>query len=125
MKFGKRDKILYSVVLVLQILAFFVYSAIVKSSDPFGAIIYPLVLSGILSCVVGFVSDFKLKGLYPLAVTLMFIVSVPIVFGAEQISSAEDFASFSVPHIVVDYFGFAAGLIGRWYGLNKRKYADR
>lgn len=125
MKLCKRDKILYSVLLVLHILAFFVYPAIEKNRDPYGVIINPLVLAGILSGVVGFLSDFKLKGFYPLAVTAFFIISVPIVFGWEQINSGVDFAAFSAPHIAVNYFGFIVGLIGRWSGMHRRKYADR
>ena len=116
----RKDIILYTAAFILTALAFFAFAAIVKAQDPYVAVICPLILAGLISGVVGFVSLFKFKGLYPLAVTLLFLISVPVVFGTEQIDTALDFASFGVPHIVVNYFCFFAGLIGRWYGLNKR-----
>lgn len=121
MKLDRKDKILYPIVLVLLILAAFAFPAATRYSDPFGAVIYPIFFAGILSGAVGFVSGIKLKGLYPLFSTVVFLVSIPIVFGAEQISDLIDLAGFSLPHLVVSYFGFFVGIIGRWYGMNKRK----
>ena len=121
MKLDHKDKILYPIAFVLLILAFFFYPAIEKNRDPYGVIIYPMFFAGILSGVVGFVSGIKLKGLYPLFSTILFLVSIPLVFGAEQISSLIEFVDFSIPHIVVSYFGFFVGIIGRWRGMNKRK----
>ena len=121
MKLNRKDKILYPIVLVLLLLSAFALPMMIKYSDPFGAVIYPIFIAGMLSGVVGFVSGIKLKGLYPLISAVVFLVSIPIVFGAEQISDLYDAAGFSVPHIVVSYFGFFVGIIGRWRGMNKRK----
>ena len=121
MKFDRKDKILYPIVLLLLLLSAFALPAAIKYSDPFGAVIYPIFLAGILSGAVGFVSGFKLKGLYPLISTMVFIVSIPIVFGRVQISDIYDLAGFGVPHIAVSYFGFFVGIIGRWRGMYKMK----
>lgn len=121
MKLDCKDKILYPIVLLLLILAAFAYPAAAKYSDPFGAVIYPIFFAGILSGVVGFVSGFKFKGLYPLLSTVVFLMSIPIVFGRAQISNFDDLAGFGVPHIAVSYFGFFVGIIGRWRGMHKQK----
>lgn len=121
MKLNRKDKILYPIVLALLVFAAFAFPAMTRYSDPFGAVIYPIFFAGILSGAVGFVSGIKLKGLYPLFSTVVFIVSIPIVFGRVQLSDLYDVAGFGVPHLVVSYFGFLVGIIGRWRGMNKRK----
>ena len=101
MKPTRKDIIIYSSSLFLQILAYFVYRALFYTDNPFGVFIEPAILAGVLTFIVVIATKSKLKYIYPFAVLALYVISVFVVFGA---------VSDALGNILIDTMAVVIGL---------------
>ena len=92
------------VLLLLQLLLFYVYPCFAESAGPMGMVLIILIATFLLSFLAGILCRSKLKYLYPAAAALLFIPSVFIHYN-------ESALVHSLWYLVVSAVGLLIGLL--------------
>ena len=90
------------VILIIQILMFYVYPLLGDMDDPFGMIAMMLIITFILSLIIGVTLKHKIKYLYPVIISVLFIPTVFIYYN-------ESALVHSLWYLVVSYIGIGIG----------------
>lgn len=76
------------VILVLQLLMFYVFPLTAGPTDAMGMVFLILVSVFTLSAIIGGISDYKMKFLYPIVIAILFIPSVFIYYNESALIHA-------------------------------------
>ena len=92
------------IILILQLLVFYVLPIFIDSYNPFGMVLLIILLTFILSIIIGIILKNKIKYLYPMIISLLFIPSVFIFYN-------ESALIHSIWYLVVSYLGLGLGTL--------------
>ena len=92
------------VMLSIQLFMFYLYPLFAIKIDPIGMVLIMLFVTILLSLIIGIISNKKMKYLYPLVISLLFIPSVFIYYN-------ESALVHSLWYFVVSSFGLFLGII--------------
>ena len=91
-------------ILLIQLLMFYVYPLLVGMNNPFGMVLMIVLVTFIISIIIGMILNDKVKYLYPIIISALFIPSVFIYYN-------ESALVHSLWYLVVSYFGIGLGTI--------------
>lgn len=97
-----RQYIKEIIILILQLLMFYIFPMFMYLYEPIGTIMLILVASFILSVVLSIISKNKIKYLYPLVISILFIPSIFIYYN-------ESALVHSLWYFVISLIGCAIG----------------
>ena len=92
------------IILILQLLVFYVLPIFMDTYNPFGMVLLIILLTFILSIIIGIILKNKKKYLYPMIISLLFIPSVFIFYN-------ESALIHSIWYLVVSYIGLGLGTL--------------
>ena len=92
------------IILILQLLMFYIYPLIIGMDNPFVMVLTIILVTFILSIIIGRLSNKKIKHLYPLIIAILFIPSVYIYYN-------ESALVHSVWYFIVSISGVGIGTI--------------
>lgn len=92
------------IILLIQLLMFYIYPLLVEMDNPFGMVLMIILITFILSTIIGRVIKEKIKYLYPIIISLLFIPSVFIYYN-------ESALVHSLWYLVVSYIGIGFGTL--------------
>ena len=92
------------IILILQLLVFYVLPIFMDSYNPFGMVLLIILLTFILSIIIGIILKNKIKYLYPMIISLLFIPTVFIYYN-------ESALIHSIWYLVVSYLGLGLGTL--------------
>ena len=92
------------VILLIQLFMFYLYPLYAIRVDQIGMVLIMLFVTILLSLIIGVVSDKKIKYIYPIIISLLFIPSVFIYYN-------ESALVHSLWYFVVSSFGLFLGII--------------
>lgn len=92
------------IILSIQLFMFYLYPLFAIKIDPIGMVLIMLFVTTLLSLIIGIISNKKMKYLYPLVISLLFIPSVFIYYN-------ESALVHSLWYFVVSSFGLFLGII--------------
>ena len=98
-----------TIILFIQLLMFYIYPLLVGMNNPFGMVFMIILITLILSIIVGIILKSKIKYLYPVIISLLFIPSVFIYYN-------ESALVHSLWYLIVSFIGICLGTI-----INKLK----
>lgn len=104
-KYGKEI-----IILLIQLLMFYIYPLLVGTDNPFGMVLMIVLITFILSTIIGRIIKGKIKYLYPIIISVLFIPSVFIYYN-------ESALVHSLWYLVVSYIGIGLGTL--MYKLKK------
>ena len=94
------------IVLVLQLLVFYITPLFAGPTDVMGMVVLMITLTIVLSIVIGCISDKKIKYLYPVIISVLFIPSVFIYYNDSALVH-------SLWYLVISYIAIGLGVIMR------------
>lgn len=95
------------IVLFIQLFMFYIFPLFAGPTDAMGMVLIILVSTFGLGLVIGAISNNKIKFLYPIMVSILFIPSVWIYYNSSALIHA-------VWYLVVSLFGFGIGNFIKW-----------
>ncbi len=90
------------IILIIQLFMFYVFPLFAGPTDAMGMVVLIILITLLLSLIIGIISNSKIKYLYPFAVSLLFIPSVFIYYN-------ESALIHSVWYLVVSAVGLLVG----------------
>ena len=92
------------ILLLIQLFMFYIYPLLVISNNPFGMILMIILITFILSVIIGRIIKGKIKYLYPIIISILFIPSVFIYYN-------ESALVHSLWYLIVSFIGILLGEI--------------
>lgn len=92
------------IILILQLCMFYIFPLFSGPTDAMGMVFLIILTTLLLSLILGIISNLKIKYLYPIAVSLLFIPSVFIYYN-------ESALIYTVWYLAVATIGLAVGTI--------------
>lgn len=92
------------VILVIQLLMFYIFPMFMFLYEPIGTVMMIILTTFILSTVIGIISKSKIKYVYPLLISILFIPSVFIYYN-------ESALVHSIWYLVVSSIGLVIGTV--------------
>ena len=92
------------IILLIQLLMFYIYPLLVGMDNPFGMVLMIVLITFILSTIIGRIIKEKIKYLYPIVISVLFIPSVFIYYN-------ESALVHSLWYLVVSYIGIGLGTL--------------
>lgn len=92
------------VILVIQLLMFYIFPMFMFLYEPIGTVMMIILTTFILSIVIGIISKSKIKYVYPLLISILFIPSVFIYYN-------ESALVHSIWYLVVSTIGLFIGIV--------------
>ncbi len=92
------------IILLIQLLMFYIYPLLVGMENPFGMVLMIVLITFILSTIIGRIIKGKIKYLYPILISVLFIPSVFIYYN-------ESALVHSLWYLVVSYIGIGLGTL--------------
>ncbi len=92
------------IILLIQLLMFYIYPLLVGMDNPFGMVLIIVLITFILSTIIGRIIKEKIKYLYPILISVLFIPSVFIYYN-------ESALVHSLWYLVVSYIGIGLGTL--------------
>lgn len=102
-----------SALFLLQILLFYAFPLTCGPTDAMGMVLLIICGTFLLGLLIGMLSNNKLKFLYPIATSFIFIPSIPIYYNDSALIHA-------LWYLVVASVGLCLGAIFRWIGSKLR-----
>ena len=91
------------IILLIQLLMFYVYPLLGEKNNPFGMVLMIVLVTFILSIIAGRIMEDKVKYLYPIVISVLFIPSVFIYYN-------ESVLIHSVWYLVISFIGIRLGI---------------
>ena len=91
-------------ILLIQLFMFYIYPLYALRLDPIGMVIIILSVTILVSTILGIISNKKIKYLYPIVISLLFIPSIFIYYN-------ESALIHSIWYLVVSFIGLIIGII--------------
>lgn len=91
------------IILLIQIFMFYIYPLLDRMNDPFGLVLIILLITFILSTIVGVISKGKIKYLYPIIISILFIPTIFIYYN-------ESALIHSLWYLTISYIGIFIGI---------------
>jgi hypothetical protein len=95
------------IVFVLQLFMFYIFPLFAGPTDAMGMVLLILISTFVLGLIIGTISDTKMKFLYPVVVSILFIPSVWIYYNSSALIH-------SVWYFVVSLVGILIGAFIKW-----------
>ena len=76
------------IILLIQIFMFYIFPLFAGPTDAMGMVVLIILVTFILSLILGFISKTKIKYLYPVAISLLFIPSIFIHYNSSALIHA-------------------------------------
>lgn len=92
------------IILLIQLFMFYIYPLLVGMNNPFGMVLMIVFITFILSAIIGRIIKGKIKYLYPIIISVLFIPSVFIYYN-------ESALVHSLWYLVVAYIGLGLGTL--------------
>lgn len=97
-------------ILLLQLLVFYAYPAYAIPIDPMGAVVIMLFVTLVLSLLLGILSRKAVRWVYPAAIALLFLPTVPIYYNSSALVHALWYLVVSAVGLM---FGSGIAALGR------------
>ena len=104
------------VILLIQLFMFYIYPIYAGAIDPMGMVILIILATFVLSIIIGSISKEKIKFLYPIIASILFIPSIFIYYNESALIHA-------LWYLVISYVGLVLGII--IYKLIHRKKKEK
>ena len=92
------------IILLIQIFMFYIFPLFAGPTDAMGMVVLIILVTFILSLILGFISKTKIKYLYPVAISLLFIPSIFIHYNSSALIHA-------LWYLVISFTGVIVGTI--------------
>ncbi len=92
------------IILLIQLLMFYIYPLLVGMSNPFGMVLMIILVTFVLSIIIGIIIKRKEKYLYPIIISILFIPSVFIYYN-------ESALIHSLWYLIVSFVGIGLGTL--------------
>lgn len=90
-------------ILLIQILVFYLYPLLPILTDPMGMVLSIVLITFILSIILGAISKEKIKYIYPIIISLLFIPTVFIYYNSSALVH-------SIWYLIISYTGLFLGI---------------
>ena len=90
------------IILLIQLFMFYVFPLFAGPTDAMGMVFLILVSTLLLSLILGIILDKKIKYLYPILVSVLFIPSIPIYYNSSALIH-------SLWYLVISFIGIIFG----------------
>lgn len=90
------------IILIIQMLVFYLYPLFMFEDNPMGFILSIIIITFILSVVFGFISNNKIKYIYPIIISILFIPSVFIYYNSSALVHC-------LWYFIISYIGIIKG----------------
>lgn len=94
------------VIFILQFLTFYIFPLFAKPIGAMGMVFVIIILTFVLSLSIGYLSDKKIKFLYPLATSIIFVPTIYIYYN-------ESATVYSVFYLVISIIGLIIGTVSK------------
>ena len=91
------------IILLIQLFMFYIYPIYAGPIDPIGMVLIIILTTFVLSIIIGSISKEKIKYLYPIIISILFIPSVFIYYN-------ESALIHSIWYLVVSFIGLVLGM---------------
>ena len=92
------------VILLIQLFMFYIFPMFAGPTDAMGMVLLIIIATFVLSIIIGSISKEKIKYLYPIIISILFIPSVFIYYN-------ESALVHSLWYLVISYIGLAFGTV--------------
>lgn len=92
------------IILLIQLLIFYIYPVFMGAEDAIGMVLFIVLSTFILSLILGIISKDKIKYLYPIIISILFIPSIFIYYNSSALIH-------SIWYLIISFFGLLIGSI--------------
>lgn len=92
------------IILLIQIFMFYIFPLFAGPTDAMGMVVLIILVTFILSLILGFISKTKIKYLYPVTISLLFIPTIFIYYNSSALIHA-------LWYLVISFTGVIVGTI--------------
>ena len=92
------------IILIIQLVLFYVFPLFAGPTDAMGMVLLIILMTFILSMILGIISQHKIKYLYPLLISILFIPSVWIYYNKSALIHALWYFVVSVIGLIIGMF---------------------
>ena len=92
------------IILLIQIFMFYIFPLFAGPTDTMGMVVLIILVTFILSLILGFISKTKIKYLYPVTISLLFIPTIFIYYNSSALIHA-------LWYLVISFTGVIVGTI--------------
>lgn len=92
------------IILLIQIFMFYIFPLFAGPTDAMGMVVLIILVTFILSLILGFISKIKIKYLYPVTISLLFIPTIFIYYNSSALIHA-------LWYLVISFTGVIVGTI--------------
>lgn len=89
------------IILLIQIFMFYIFPLFAGPTDAMGMVVLIILVTFILSLILGFISKTKIKYLYPVAISLLFIPTIFIYYNSSALIHALWYLVISFTGVIV------------------------
>ena len=101
-----KNYIKESIIFILQFLTFYIFPLFAKPIGAMGMVFVIIMLTFVLSLSIGYLSDKKIKFLYPMATAIIFVPTIYIYYN-------ESATVYSVFYLVISIIGLVIGTVSK------------
>ena len=106
------------IILLIQLIFFYIMPLTAGPTDMMGLVVLIIIVTFILGVILGFISNNKIKYLYPIIISVLFLPTIIIYYN-------ESAWIHSIWYLVISLVGLLVGLLIKyiWYKIKKWYYS--